>query len=191
MSAVNSTVGFTRMEDGTEHDYQLLHQYEKRYSEFTAQRVVDHMQALNNSFAGYRVTRLEHAVQSATRAWKDGAGTEMTVAALLHDIGDVLAPDNHSELAASIIQPFVSEKTFWIVKHHGIFQGYYFFHHIGLDRNLRERYKDHQHYQDCADFCANWDQVSFDPDYPSKSLEFFEPMVEEIFAREPFGEHTR
>ncbi len=191
MNDVDNTVNFIRMEDGTRQEYQLLHRYEKQYSGFTAQRVMDHMQSLSNSFAGYKVTRLEHGIQSATRAWADDAGPEMTVAALLHDIGDALAPENHSELAASILRPYVSQKTYWVVKHHGIFQGYYFFHHIGLDRDLRNRYKDHPYYQACADFCANWDQVSFDPDYPSKTLDFFEPMVEEIFAREPFGEHTR
>ena len=178
------------MEDGTYEDYQLLHRYEREFSRFTAMRLLDHLQAMDDSLPGYRITRLQHGIQSTTRAWSDGADEEMVVAALIHDIGDVLAPDNHSELAASVLRPFVSPKTYWIVKHHGVFQGYYFFHHLGADRHARDLYRDHPYYQACADFCTNWDQNSFDPDYESKPLEFFEPMVECIFAREPFGEHT-
>ena len=107
----------------------------------------------------------------------DGADKETVVCALLHDLGDVIAPDNHSEVIASILRPNISEKNHWVLKHHGLFQGYYYFHHIGGDRNARERYKDHPFYQDCVDFCEKWDQTSFDPDYPTLPLEYSEPMV--------------
>ena len=107
------------------------------------------------------------------------------VAALLHDIGDVLAPANHSGFAAALLAPYISEKNHWIVKHHGVFQGYYYFHFYGLDRDARERYRDHPHYQACVDFCANWDQTSFDPDYDTLPLEHFEPRVRALFAKEP------
>ena len=187
MKIAQKTVGFVHMEDGTADDYQFLHHFEKEFSRNTSERVLDHLLTLDNSFAGYKISRLEHGIQTATRALRDNADEEMIVAALLHDIGDTLSPENHSELAAAILQPFVSPKTYWIVKHHGVFQGYYFFHHIGGDRHARDRHKDHPYYQACADFCANWDQTSFDPDYESKPLEFFEPMVHRIFAREPYS----
>lgn len=190
MESVRRTVNFSQMKDGTFEDYQFLHDHEKAFSKKTADRVLSHLLGLKDSFSGYRISRLEHALQSASRAWRDGAGEEMTVAALLHDIGDMLAPENHSEMAAALLRPYVSDRTHWIVRHHGIFQGYYFFHHLGEDRNLRDRYKGHEHYQACADFCENWDQNCFDPEYESLPLDFFEPMVRRIFDREPFGEHT-
>ena len=179
------TVSFTSMEHGTEEDYKFLAIHEREFSDATADRVLEHLKSLENSFSGYKITRLEHALQTATRAYRDSAGEEMVVAALLHDIGDHLAPFNHGELAAAILKPYVSERTYWILKHHGVFQGYYFFHHVGMDRNARDTYKGHPHYQACADFCADWDQASFDPDYDSEPLAFFEPMVRRIFAREP------
>ena len=190
MDVNQQTVKFTQMKEGSFDDYQLLHSFEQGYSKKTADRVLQHLLGLENSFAGYKISRLEHALQSASRAWRDGAGEEMTVAALLHDLGDTLAPENHGEMAAALLRPYVSEKTYWIVKHHGVFQGYYFFHHLGGDRNARDRYKDHEYYQACADFCENWDQNSFDPDYDSLPLDFFEPMVNRIFDREPFGDHA-
>ena len=129
---------------------------------------------------GYQVDRYTHSLQSATRAESDGADEETVVCALLHDLGDVIAPDNHSEVIASILRPYISEKNHWVLKHHGLFQGYYYFHHIGGDRNARERYEDHPFYQDCVDFCEKWDQTSFDPDYPTQHLEYFEPMVRNV-----------
>ena len=126
-------------------------------------------------------------MQSATRAYHDGAEEEMVVAALLHDVGDLLAPENHSEMAAAMLRPYVSERTYWIVRHHGLFQSYYFAHFRGGDRNARDRFKDHPWYQDAVDFCHRWDQPSFDPAYESLDLEFFEPMVRRVFARVPFS----
>ncbi len=129
-----------------------------------------------------RSTGLTHSLQTATRAKRDGRDNEYVVCALLHDIGDTLACANHGDLAATILEPFVSEKNHWIVKHHAIFQGYYFFHHLGLDRNMRDRYRDHQWWRDCAEFCEKYDQNSFDPKYDTLPLEAFEPAVRELFA---------
>jgi predicted HD phosphohydrolase len=179
-------VSFTRMEDGTKKEYQFLNGLEAAYAGGLADRVLDYFRGLDQTFEGYVVTRQEHGLQTATRALRDGADEEMVVAALLHDIGDALAPHNHSEFAAAVLRPYVSERTYWVVKHHGIFQAYYYAHHLGGDRNARDRYRDHPHYQACVDFCQNWDQASFDPDYDTMPLETFEPMVRRIFAREPF-----
>ena len=145
-------------------------------------RLLELLKAMKGDKLGYQVDRYTHSLQSATRAESDGADEETVVCALLHDLGDVIAPDNHSEVIASILRPYISEKNHWVLKHHGLFQGYYYFHHIGGDRNARERYKDHPFYQDCVDFCEKWDQTSFDPDYPTLPLEYFEPMVRKVLT---------
>ncbi len=191
MQTSQKTVGFTRMEDGTFEEYQLLSIYEEEFSKATDVRVLEKLRSLEHSFSGYKISRLGHSLQTATRAWRDGADEETVVVALVHDIGDLLSPHNHGEIAAAIMKPFVSAKNYWILKYHGVFQGYYFFHHVGGDRNSRDQFKGHEYYQACADFCAKWDQTSFDPDYDTKPLEFFEPSVRRIFAREPFGAHTQ
>ena len=180
-------VSFTSMAAGTREDYQLLERLEAQFAASTADRVLDQLRGLAGSLAGYKVDRLEHSLQSATRAYRDGADEEMVVAALLHDIGDLLAPHNHSELAAAVLRPYVTERTYWVVRQHGLFQSYYYAHHMGGDRNARDRYIDHPWYQDAVDFCHRWDQSSFDPEYDTLSLEIFEPMVRRVFAREPFS----
>lgn len=181
------TVSFTSMASGTREDYELLESLEAQFASSTANRVLEQLRGLAGSLAGYKVDRLEHSLQSATRAYRDGADEEMVVAALLHDIGDLLAPHNHSELAAAVLRPYVTERTYWVVRQHGLFQSYYYAHHMGGDRNARDRYIDHPWYQDAVDFCHRWDQSSFDPEYDSIPLEFFEPMVRRVFAREPFN----
>ena len=178
-------VKFTQMKDGTKEDYDLLSKYEEKFSKDLPDRVLEALKNLDSSVDGYQVTRLEHSLQSATRAEKDGADEEMVVATLIHDIGDNLAPHNHSQLVASVLRPYVSEKIYWIILHHGIFQEYYYAHHIGGDRNARDKFKDHPYYQDAVDFCEKWDQKSFDPNYESYSLEYFEPKVRKLFSKDP------
>ena len=178
-------VKFTQMKDGTKEDYDLLSKYEEKFSKDLPDRILDALRNLDSSVDGYQVTRLEHSLQSATRAEKDGAEEEMVVATLIHDIGDNLAPHNHSQLVAAVLRPYVSEKIYWIMLHHGIFQEYYYAHHIGRDRNARDKFKDHPYYQDAVDFCEKWDQKSFDPNYESYSLEYFEPKVRKLFSKEP------
>jgi predicted HD phosphohydrolase len=182
---MNRIVSFRRMEDGTREDYLLLDESERRYAEGLPGRVLEGLQKLDHSLYGYPVSRLQHSQQTATPAQPDGADEEMVVAALLHDIGDELAPYNHSEMAAAILRPYVRAEVAWIVAHHGLFQNYYYVHHLGGDRYARDRLRDHPWYDACAHFCAAWDQCSFDPDYPSESLEYFAPLVRRIFTRAP------
>jgi predicted HD phosphohydrolase len=182
---MNRIVSFRRMEDGTREDYLLLDEAERRYAAGLGTRVLESLRCLEHSVEGYPVTRLEHSLQAATRALRDGADEEMIVAALLHDIGDELAPYNHAEVGAAILRPYVRPEVTWVVQQHGLFQNYYYVHHFGGDRNSRDRLRDHPYYRSCVHFCAAWDQCSFDPDYPSESLEFFEPLVQRIFARPP------
>jgi predicted HD phosphohydrolase len=181
-----NTVKFRQMKDGDKEDYQFLDTHEREYAAKTADRLLEAMIDLDKSLSGYQVTRLEHSLQSATRAWRDGADIDWVVAALLHDIGDIYAPYNHDEYAAAIIRPFVREQCTWTVEKHGDFQKLYYAHHMDGDPNARERHRGSAYFDDCAEFCERWDQTSFDPDYDYLSLEFFEPMVHEVFARKAY-----
>ena len=180
-------VSFTEMKNGTKADYLFLDKHEKNFASKTADRILKFMSTLTETLEGYQVSRLEHSLQSATRAYKSGESEEMVVAALLHDIGDELAPMNHSEYAAAILKPYVSEKTHWIIEKHGEFQMYYYAHHLGGNKNKREKYKGHKYFNDTINFCEKYDQNSFDPNYKSFSLKFFEPMVRKIFSRKPYS----
>lgn len=181
------TVSFTQMKDGTREDYALLAELEKPFLRLTPERVLAEIRRQGETtLEGYRITRLEHGLQSATRAHRDGADTDWIVGALLHDIGDGLAPQNHDRMSAEVIRPFVREEVSWVVEHHGIFQMLYYGHHYGWDRDARDRYRDHPCFQSCADFCERWDQASFDPDYQSEPLEFFESLVREVFSRKAY-----
>lgn len=185
-----STVSFRQMKDGTRADYELLERIERQYVSALPDRLLDALRRLDDSFGGYQVTRLEHCLQTATRAEADGADEEMVLGALLHDVGDVLAPANHSQYAAAIIRPYVRDEVTWIVEHHGLFQMYYYAHHVGGDPDARDRYRGHKWFEACASFCERWDQAAFDPDYPTRPLEHFEPLVRRIFSREPFAHDT-
>ena len=180
-------VSFTEMKNGTKEDYLLLDRHEKNFANKTAERIIGFMSNLTETLKGYQISRLEHSLQSATRAYRNGESEEMIVAALLHDIGDELAPMNHSEYAATILKPYVTEKTHWIIEKHGEFQMFYYAHHLGGDKNKREKYKDHKYFQDTINFCEKYDQNSFDPNYKSLPLDFFKPMVKKIFSRKPYS----
>jgi predicted HD phosphohydrolase len=182
---MSRVVSFRAMQDGTRDDYLLLDESERVYAQGLADRVLEGLARLDHSLEGYPVSRLGHSLQAATRATRDGADEELVAAALLHDMGDELAPYNHAEFAAAILRPYVRPEVTWIVARHGLFQNYYYVHHLGGDRNARERYRDHPWYAACAHFCAQWDQCSFDPDYRSEPLGFFEPLVRRIFGRTP------
>ncbi len=139
-----------------------------------------------DTLSGYQITRLDHGLQSATRAHRDGADIDWVVGALLHDVGDGLAPQNHDRFSAEVVRPFVREEVAWVIEHHGIFQMQYYAHHYVCDRDARDRFKDHPCFQSCADCCERWDQSSFNPDYQHETLGFFEPMVREVFSRKAY-----
>jgi len=183
----DTQVSFTQMKDGTAADYALLETLEKPYHALTASRIMDELRRQGEvSLEGYPITRLEHGLQSGTRALRDGADIDWIVGALLHDIGDGLAPQNHDRFSAEVIRPFVRWDVAWVVEHHGIFQMLYYGHHYGWDRNARDQFKDHPCFESCAEFCERWDQSSFDPDYEYEPLEYFEPLVAEVFARKAY-----
>jgi len=184
------TVDFTEMKHGTKKDYEFLRTQEHEFNEMTADRILRELASqAEETIGGYKITRLQHALQSATRAERERADCDWIVAALLHDIGDGLAPQNHDKLAAEIIRPFVREEVTWVVEHHGVFQMvYYAQHYDGWNQFEREKYSDNPCYQSCVDFCERWDQSSFDPDYDTHDLQHFEPMVREVFDRPAYDE---
>ena len=182
MSSPRQT-SFTAMRDATREDYRIIGRHSQAFLAGLPDRILRHLSLLAGDTGGYAVDRLTHSLQTATRAKRDGRDDEYVVCALLHDIGDTLASANHAELAATILEPFVSEKNHWIVKQHAVFQGYYFFHHFGLDRDERDRFRGHEYWRDCAEFCEKYDQNSFDPEYDTLSLESFEPALRTVFAQ--------
>jgi predicted HD phosphohydrolase len=184
---MSKTVTFTQMKDGTAEDYALLEELEKPYLALTPDRVLQELNRQGTAtLDGYKITRLDHGLQAATRAEADGADIDWIVGALLHDVGDGLAPQNHDRFSAEVIRPFVRWEVAWTVEHHGIFQTLYFGHHYGWDRNARDEFRDHPCFDTCAAFCERWDQSSFDPDYLTKPLSHFEPMLREVFARKAY-----
>ncbi len=179
-------VSFTEMKRGTKEDYDFLTEHEIAYTQGTADRLLNALEHLDEGLSGYQITRMGHSVQAASRAWRDGADTDWVVSTLLHDIGDIFAPYNHDEYAATILKPFVREQCRWVVEKHGDFQMLYYGHHVGGNQHKRDQYRGEPHFEACAEFCERWDQSSFDPDYDDLPLDFFKPMVREVFARTPY-----
>jgi predicted HD phosphohydrolase len=186
IQAAMRTVSFRQMKDGTKAEYLFLGRLERDYIARLPDRILHSLAGMDDGLAGYQITRLAHSLQTATRAEADGADEEMIVGALIHDLGDSLAPENHSNFAAEIIRPYVRAEVTWVVEHHGVFQKVYYAHFHGEDPELRQAHRDHPYYESCARFCERWDQAAFDPDYPTRSLEHFEPLVRRIFTRRAF-----
>lgn len=174
---------FHQMTEGTEDDWMIIFGNALAFNKALPDRVLAHLRLLQGDFGGFAVDRLEHSLQTATRAHRDGRDEEYVVCALLHDIGDTLGSMNHADIGAAILKPFVSEQNHFLLEKHGIFQGYYFFQFLGLDRNLRDKFKDHPWFGYTEEFCAKYDQNSFEPDYDTMPLDAFEPMIRNVMAR--------
>ncbi len=182
------TVSFTRMEDGSSEDYAFLARHEARFARELPSRIMLRLEGLRNSLSGYKIDRLDHSLQCATRAKRDGADNDWIVCALVHDLGDDLAPFNHDSLAAAIVKPYVREECSWTVQHHGIFQYKYYADKVGLNPEERQKYKDSPYFDAAERFCRDWDQNSFDPDYDTLQLESFRPALEDVFRRPAWDE---
>lgn len=181
---MNARANFVRMQDSTREDWQAIGGEFMHFAQGLPDRVMAHLKLLEGDYGGFPVDRCTHSLQTATRALRDGRDEEYVVCALLHDIGDTLGSFNHPDIAAAILQPFVGEANHWMVQHHGIFQGHYFFHHIGLDRDLRDRFRNHPHYERTAEFCELYDNPAFDPKGETLPIGEFEPMLRRLM-REP------
>ncbi|WCM48945.1 phosphohydrolase [Pseudomonas sp. WJP1] len=180
---MSETALFTRMDQSTQKDWDIISAEFKSFASALPDRIIAHMNLLSGDFSGFPIDRLSHCLQTATRAYRDGRDEEYVVCALLHDIGDTLGAYNHSEVAAVILKPFVSEENHWMIQNHGIFQGYNFFHRIGMDRHMRDMFKDHSNYVRTAEFIELYDSPAFDPEGETLPLSFFEPMLRRIFAK--------
>ena len=174
---------FSTMAASTADDWQVITSHFLPFAAGLPDRILAHLRLLDGDYGGFAVDRLTHSLQTATLAHRDGRDEEYVVCALLHDIGDTLGSFNHSDIAAAILKPFVSEQNLFMVDKHAIFQGYYFFEYLGLDRNLRDQFRDHPFYGYTTEFCEKYDQSSFDPAYESLPLEAFEPMLRNVMAR--------
>ena len=181
--SIEERARFTAMEHGTKEDWSIIGRDYAKFAQTLPDRVLTHLKLLKGDFGGFPVCRLEHSLQCATRAMRDGRDERYVTMALLHDIGDTLGTYNHPDVGAAIIKPFVDERTHWICQHHGAFQGYYYFHFLGMDRELREKYRGNPHFEACAEFCEKYDQSAFDPAYDTAPLEFFEPILRRTMAR--------
>ncbi len=176
---------FTTLSGMTPADFASILPLHEQYNRALPERILSLLESIQGAAPGMPVDALEHCRQTATRALRDGADDETVVCALVHDIGEAHAPNSHAEFAAAILEPYVSSANCWMVRHHSIFQGYYFWDKLGGDRDARERYRKEPHFQRTADFCERWDQVSFDPTYVSLPLEAFMPQLRAVFGRKP------
>ena len=181
--AVHPRAQFLRMQDSTQADWQIIGGEFMQFASQLPARVIQHLQILQGDYGGFPVDRYTHSLQTATRALRDGRDEEYVVCALLHDIGDTLGSFNHPDIAAAILKPFVSDENHWMIQNHGIFQGHYFFHHIGLDRNLRDNFKAHPSYERTAEFCELYDNPAFDPKAETLPIEEFTPMLRRLMAQ--------
>lgn len=180
-------VSFTEMKHGSKADYEILDKHHKENARGLADRVLKMLDDMDEMETGYQIDRRRHALQSATRAWRDGADEDWIVSALLHDLGDHLAPFSDGHLPAAIVKPFVREQCHWVVGYHTLFQTFYYAHLFGNDPNGRDVHRENPYFEDCVEFCEIWDQNSFDPDYDDEPLSFFEPIVRDVFSRKPYA----
>lgn len=176
-------MSFVHMADGTAADYDRIDAEDRVAASELPDRILAHMELLAHDDGAYRIDRLQHALQTATRAERDGADADWIAAALVHDLGDVLCPQNHGPYAAAILRPYVREEVCQVVAHHPIFQQHYFANRSPAQRAARERYRNEPWYEATVEFCARWDQRSFDPAYDTLPLEHFAPVLREVFTR--------
>ena len=174
---------FVRMQDSTQEDWQRIGGEFRQFAGGLPERIVKHLQILEGDYGGFPIDRYTHSLQTATRALRAGRDDEYVVCALLHDIGDTLGAFNHPDIAAAILKPFVTEENLWMVQHHGIFQGHYFFHHLGLDRDMRDAFRDNPHYDRTAEFCELYDNPAFDPKGETLPIAEFMPMLQRVMAQ--------
>lgn len=174
---------FHAITNSTKSDWEIISAHDDVYRRDLATRVLEHLQILKGETGGFAVDRFEHSLQSATLAFRDGMDEEYVVCALLHDMGDHLCSYNHAALAAAVLKPFISRANHWMLAHHGIFLGYYYFHHLDGNRDQRDKYRGHPSFERTALFCARHDQRAFDPNYDTMPLEAFVPMVQRVMTK--------
>ncbi len=174
---------FRRMDEGTDDDFRVLqHVHEENVANLPG--LLLGMLTDLKADRAYPVDRLTHSLQSATRALRDGRDEEYVVCCLFHDVGESLGPFNHGEVAAAVLRPFVSAANYWMLAHHPVFQTYFYGPHLGIDPNGRDEYVTSPFYDQTVEFCAQYDEICFDPDFPAEPIETFVPMVHRVLRKE-------
>lgn len=188
--AGSKKVSFTRMDLGTREDRDIIATFHESELTLAAEHCLSLLKKLRSppGRAPWRVDRFTHSLQTATRAFRDGADEELTVVALLHDIGDAVSLENHAFVSAEILRPYISDRNYWLVRHHGLFQTRYYGKAAIHAEDRRAPFFDHPYFAATEKFCRDWDQMSFDPDYDTLSLDFFEPFVRSVLARPVYSE---
>ena len=174
---------FRRMDEGTDEDFALLAQVHSATVAALPDRLFRMISELGADDV-YPINRLEHSLQTATRALRDGRDDEYVVCALFHDVGESLGPFNHGEVAAAILRPFITTENYWMLAHHQVFQLYFFGQHLGIDPNERDQFISSPFYDRTVEFTTLYDEVSFDSDYPNEPLETFEPLVRRVLNKD-------
>ena len=183
VSSPDPPAPFHAMTEGTRAQWSRILEADAAFSRDVAGRVLGHLTLLRDDTHGFAVDRLEHALQTATRAHRAGFDEEYVTCALLHDIGAAMSPFEHAAFAATLLKPYVSEGNHWMVEHHDLFQGYHYLHLMGGNRNARNRFRGHRHFRQTVEFCDRFDQAAFDPTYDSMPLQAFEPMVRRVLGQ--------
>ena len=175
-------MSFTRMDQGKIEDWMVIgHAVTTRQAAFP-QIIKSMLLQLEQQVDGFAVNQLHHALQTATRAARDGASQEMIVAALCHDIGKVISVENHPAIAAEILRPYVSRETYEVIRTHQDFQGRHYYALMGKDPDARRQYASEPWYEAACVFTDGWDQASFDSAFDTLPLSHFEPMIDRVFA---------
>ncbi len=176
------TTSFTSMDVSTAEQWGIIGTETMKNQPRVAERVLMLLESLEDVVDGFAVDQLTHCLQTATRAEQAGADDQVVVASLCHDIGKAISVPNHPRIAAEILRPYVRAEVVDAILYHQDFQGRHYFHHFDMDPNLRDNYRDEPWFALAEQFADEWDQTSFDPDYPTESLAHFEPKVRAIFA---------
>lgn len=176
---------FGQSDASTALDWQIIQGSVRAQQAAVPQTVMNMLFANRTIYAGFPISRLEHTLQTATRALRAGASDELVLIALLHDAAEVLSGVNHAEVAAALVRPYVSEASYYLVRTHMEFQLKHYGEHVGMPTDLRDRYRNEAWYGDAVVFSDAWDEISFDPGYRSLPLAEFEPLVRQFFSRVP------
>jgi predicted HD phosphohydrolase len=174
---------FTALSESSAADWALIHAADQRFDATHAERILALLEALGAAGSALPVSRLEHSLQTATRAHQNGEAEAYVVAALLHDLGELYCPENHGAFAAALLRPYVDDTLDFILRNHTIFQGYHFWHVLGGDRHARDAWRGHPAFGATVRFCALYDQRSFDANFRSMPLSEFEPLLRRVLAR--------
>jgi predicted HD phosphohydrolase len=173
---------FRSMDESTAEQWAVIGTETFAHQSRVADQVLAMLEGLSRITDGFAVDQLTHSLQTATRAEEAGADPEMVVASLCHDIGKFVSVPNHPRIAAEILRPYVRDEIVQVILAHQDFQGRHYYHHFGGDPDARDQYADEPWFALAATFADEFDQNSFDPDYPTKPLSHFEPLVRTVFA---------